>query len=168
MTTRRGLTSDTASQNRLVMRPLPQQFDRAVVTVVSGVDIGNEAGGTAARTEARAEVTVRLGSSSRIRYTVRDPKAADVESLLRALADQAVQGEMESRRPCLQSAPSRPPRWDAAIENTCTRRTRLKVARTSIRNVSLGKGAGSATTFSPIKNCSRSGRRILLLLMRNF
>ena len=43
VTTRRDLTSDTASQNQLVMIPLPQLFDRAVVTVASEVDIGDEA-----------------------------------------------------------------------------------------------------------------------------
>ena len=126
--TRKDLTSDTVNLNQLVMIPLPQLFDRAVVTVESEADIGNEAEGMEARTEVRVVVTVRLESSSRTRYHVIGPTAVDAESLLQALVGQVVQGEMEHRRPCPQSAPSRPPRWGVATENICTRRTRLKVA----------------------------------------
>ena len=125
---RKDLTSDTVNLNQLVMIPLPQLFDRAAVMVESEADSGNEAGGMEARTGVKAVVTVRIGSSSRTHYHVRDPIAADVESLPQVLVDRVVQGETGLLRPCPQLVPSRPPRWGVATENICTRRTRLKVA----------------------------------------
>ena len=156
-----GLISDMANLNRLVMRPLPQLFDRAVATVESEADIGNEAEGVEARTGKRAVVTVRLEGYSRTLYHVISPKAVGAESPPQALVDQAVQEEMDRRRLCPQSAPSRPPRWDAAIANTCTRRTRLKVAQTSTRSASLEKDAKLTTMPSLIKISSRNGKRSL-------